>query len=290
MLDQLETLVALQKSGTMAAAATRLRLTPSAISKRIALLEQQVGYLLVEPKGRMVELTPAALRLVERMMPLLAEIKARIADEAAEEGGEISLGVSESVLGSWGPRFFERVAKRIPGLRLKFHAHRSPAVVERVRSGEYLVGICAGVEGSLPGLRSGLLVHEPMVIVPSGLKRFSLRRGATLEVISIETHALTWDLLRPQLRELRESHGIAVKVAQEIESFACVVQLAKAGFGHSLVPLGIAMELGVRENQMVRLPGTVHRGVSWVARASTLARPSLQKFFNEMARGECHLK
>lgn len=282
MIDQLESLIALSQAGTMAAAANRLRLTPSAISKRIALLEEMVGYKLAEPRGRKVELTPAALRLVERVGPLLMEIKSVLSDETGVEAGEITVGVTESVLASWGPELLAAVARDMPKIKMHIHAHRSPVIVERVRSGEYALGICAGVESRVPGLRSSLLVKEPMVIVPSGLKKLTLREGVT-DLISIEPHALSWDLLRPQLRALREERGFHLRVAQEIESFSGVVQLAKAGFGHGLAPLGMAVSLGVKADQLVRLPGeTLYRGVSYVARASTLARPTLQAFFESL--------
>ena len=97
MTEHLEALLALWKAGTMAAAANRLRVTPSAVSKRIAFLEDQVGYKLVEPKGRKVELTPAALRLVEKVDPLLAELRSVLTDERGVEGGELTIGVTESV-------------------------------------------------------------------------------------------------------------------------------------------------------------------------------------------------
>jgi DNA-binding transcriptional LysR family regulator len=283
MIDQLESLIAVHQTGTMAAAAVRLRLTPSAISKRIAFLEEQVGYPLAEPKGRKVELTPAALRLIARVSPLVAEIKSVLGDEAGAESGELTIGVTESVLASWGPSFLSQVGKAVPQIKFNIHSHRSPVIVERVRSGEYSVGICAGVENRLAGLRTQLLTKEPMVIIPSGLKKFSPKNLSTLEVISIEAHALSWDLLRPQLRALKELRGMQISVVREIESFSCVVQLAKAGFGHGLAPLGIATSLGVKANQLLHLPSiTLHRGVSCVARASTVSRPTFQAFFDSM--------
>ena len=49
MIDRFDALAALQSSGTMGSAASALRITQSAISKRIASLEREVGVKLVEP-------------------------------------------------------------------------------------------------------------------------------------------------------------------------------------------------------------------------------------------------
>ena len=67
MLDQLDALRALHETGTTRRAATRLRVTQSAVSKRIAALEERVGAPLLERHGRNVRLTPAALRLLPKL-------------------------------------------------------------------------------------------------------------------------------------------------------------------------------------------------------------------------------
>lgn len=66
MLDHIDTLATLADAGTMTRAATRLRLSQSSVSKRIAALEREVGRKLVEAQGRGVRLTPAGQRLLER--------------------------------------------------------------------------------------------------------------------------------------------------------------------------------------------------------------------------------
>ena len=69
MLENLETLINLSKSGTMTKTSLEMRVTQSAISKRIAHLEHYYGQDLVERKGRRVELTSAGVHLVEKVRP-----------------------------------------------------------------------------------------------------------------------------------------------------------------------------------------------------------------------------
>jgi len=49
MLEGIDALIALERFGTVSEAAVRLRLTQSAISKRIQALQRTVGFRLVEP-------------------------------------------------------------------------------------------------------------------------------------------------------------------------------------------------------------------------------------------------
>ena len=62
MMDNLEALMALAECGTMSRAALRLSITQSAVSKRIANLQSQLGKRLVErsgPAGRVDAVRPA---------------------------------------------------------------------------------------------------------------------------------------------------------------------------------------------------------------------------------------
>ena len=78
MIANLEALAALADLGTMTHAATRLRITQSAVSKRIAALEREVGQPVTEAHGRGVRLTPAGHRLLQRAAPaLLRPVAAR---------------------------------------------------------------------------------------------------------------------------------------------------------------------------------------------------------------------
>lgn len=270
MLDNLEALRALHEAGTMTRAATRLRITQSAVSKRIAALQDELGVQLVEPAGRRVALTPAAQELLQRVEPLVAELRHALHSERARSGGTVALGVSESILASWGPAALARAQRALPDVELAINAHRSPVAIERVRAGEYLLALCAGDPGPVPDLHVQHLCDEELVLVPARGRRVRL---ASADVITIERGAATWRSIEPQLRRLRRDRGIELTVTQTVQSFASVVQLARAGFGHGLAPRGIARALGVRPSALI--PTGIHRPITLIARPATLARPAV---------------
>lgn len=279
MFDQLEALAALRDEGTMTRAATRLRLTQSAVSKRIAALEARVGRPLVERAGRRVELTPAALRLLERAGPLLAELREILTGEVAEAGGEISLGVSESILASWGPAALAAALEAVPGISLRIHAHRSPVALERVRSGEYLLALVAGECEDAPDLAARHLFDEEMILVPSALGPLHLTPAHPLPVLTIEPAAATWQSLRPRLARLTRETGLRLTVERTLESFSAIVQMARAGFGHGLAPRAVARALGIPPAALVPLPAPgLARPISLAARRITFARPRITPF------------
>src|SRR5262245_17615125 len=114
MLDALETLLMLSELGTMGRTATRLRVTQSAVSKRIDGLSAALGTPLLERVGRNVRLTPAALALAERTRPLLSELRGALAGEQLAGRGRLAVGVAESLLSSWAPAALQRVKRALP--------------------------------------------------------------------------------------------------------------------------------------------------------------------------------
>ena len=137
MIENLETLVTLSKTGTMMEASTAMRISQSAVSKRIAALERYYDRELIERHGRRVVLIHHGTRLVERVTPLLSELRSVFLEDNALRKGKIILGVSEAILASWGPHFFAQIRDRLPEVEFEFHAQRSPVVLDRLRSGEY---------------------------------------------------------------------------------------------------------------------------------------------------------
>lgn len=279
MLDHIDTLATLADAGTMTRAATRLRLTQSSVSKRIAALEREVGRKLVEAQGRGVRLTPAGQRLLERTAPLVSSLRAAMREESEHEAGRLTVGISESILASWGPSVLKSVQKKMPQLHLSLNAHRSPVAIERVRSGEYALALCAGISEEAPDLQAHILLEEEMVVIPSRLKKLTIGNGDTIPLLTIERGSATWGCLERRIRRLQKRWKLRVEVEQTLQSFTCIVQMARAGFGHGLVPIGVARAMGIRAKDLVYLPAPgLTRPISVVGRGTTLALPLVQSF------------
>src|SRR4051794_16900640 len=91
-LRRLRLLRELNERGTIAAVADALRYTPSAVSQQLTTLEREAGVPLIEPAGRGVRLTDAALVLVEHADALLARAALAEADLAAAAGTVTGIG------------------------------------------------------------------------------------------------------------------------------------------------------------------------------------------------------
>ncbi len=277
MIANIETLSALSEWGTMTRAATHLRITQSAVSKRIASLEASTGHHLIERVGRGVRLTPAGVALLEKTDPFMSALRDALREDRPAGGGRLEIGVSESILASWGAEILAIVRKSNPRLALVVNAHRSPVALDHVLSGEYVLALCAGLAEDTPELRSEVVFEEPMVIVPSGLRRLDL--SGTVPVMTIEPHSATWQCIGHRIRVASRSWPFRIEVIQTLQSFVCIAQMARCGLAHGLVPIGIVNALGIRNSQVLAFPGPgLTRPVSLVGRSSAFTRPAVESF------------
>ncbi len=263
MLDGIDALVALETFGTVGEAATRLRLTQSAVSKRIAALQTQVGFRLVEPSGRRVSLTPRAVAFLDRARPLVAELRGLFKQVDVGSTTSFSMALADSIASSWGPAVIRRVVAELPAVGAELHAHRSVLVIESVRLGRYDVGMCT--ESTAAGdLVQQPLVDEPLVLVTSGL---SGRLDRKQPLICIEQTSATWRMTQPLLRKRHpELFGSELVF---VESFGAVAQMLKSGFGNGILPLGLALE--------TKIPRRCQRRLGVARRVSLMTRKSLHQ-------------
>ena len=278
MIENLETLLTLARTGTMMEASTELRITQSAVSKRISTLERYYDRKLIQKKGRRVELTQHGQRLVDKISPVLSELRDLFIDEVTSARGELVVGVSDAILSSWGPGVFHKISKEMSEVNFIFHTHRTPVVLDRIRSGEFMVGVCTGSDTMDTDLQSEVLTREPMVIIPSGLTPIDFPKRGELGVITIEDYSGAWRSFRDEVQRLRIRREVS------LESFFSVAQMAIAGFGHGMVPIGVARTLKVPESSLINLGEQgLYRPVRFVARKSTYSLPVVANFYQLLA-------
>jgi DNA-binding transcriptional LysR family regulator len=123
-LNLLFTLDVLLAEGSVAGAARRLRLSPSAMSRALARLREATGDPLLVRAGRDLVPSPRALELRERVNQLVhdAEAVLRPANQLdlAQLDRTFTLRTSEGFVENFGARLLARVGEEAPGVRLRF--------------------------------------------------------------------------------------------------------------------------------------------------------------------------
>lgn len=268
ILDGLEALAALERFGTVSEAATRLRVTQSAVSKRLQALQKAMGFTVVEPDGRRLRITADGSRLLERAGPPMAELRGLAVRSTLTALKEYSLALADSIAASWGPRVVASALSGLGDVRVDLHAHRSVLLIESVRLGRYHIGLCTDAPVSTDLLRFPV-IEEKIVMLHAGLGAAPAKEAP---LITIEPASATWRAIAPLLQanhpRLLDSRLVPV------ESFSAALQMVKAGFGNGLCPLGLAIEMNVPKSAYRELRG-VKRLVSLVTRKTV---PQFESF------------
>jgi DNA-binding transcriptional LysR family regulator len=123
-LNLLITLDVLLTEGSVAGAAKRLRLSPSAMSRALSRLRDATGDPLLVRAGRGLVPTPRALALRERVHQLVHDAEAVLRpDETLDLMGltrTFTLRTSDGFVESFGPALVARLGAEAPGARLNF--------------------------------------------------------------------------------------------------------------------------------------------------------------------------
>lgn len=123
-LNLLVTLDVLLTEGSVAGAARRLRLSPSAMSRSLARLRETTGDPLLVRAGRGLVPTPRAIELRERVGRIVEDGRAvlRPAErlDLARLVRTFTLRTSEGFVENFGPALVARAAAEAPGVRLRF--------------------------------------------------------------------------------------------------------------------------------------------------------------------------
>jgi len=277
MLDGIDALLALEKYGTISEAAVRMRLTQSAVSKRIQALERELDMRLIEPDGRKVKLTSKAYKFINKARPIIIELKNLSLEDDSANLANFALGLSDSIAGSMGPLVINQTLKNFKNIKLDLHVHRSLMLIENVLLGKYQMGLCTDSE-SRKELVSLHLYDEPMVLISCEMGR---KFNKNLPLITIEENSATWKSIGPKVKNDYQSLTSATQFIH-VESFLAVYQMTKVGFGNGLIPLGLSKELKISKNQVKKLKLT--RPISLVTRKTIAQLEIFDPFFKELKK------
>ena len=123
-LNLLVTLDVLLTEGSVARAAKRLRLSPSAMSRALARLRETTGDPLLVRAGRSLVPTPRALELRERVGQLVRDAEAMLRPQEVLDLKQLqrtfTLRNRDGFVENFGPELIARVGEQAPAVRLRF--------------------------------------------------------------------------------------------------------------------------------------------------------------------------
>ncbi|AKV09310.1 LysR family transcriptional regulator [Pseudomonas fluorescens NCIMB 11764] len=226
------TLDVLLAEGSVARAAKRLRLSPSAMSRALARLRETTGDPLLVRAGRGLVATPRALELRERVSQLVQDAEAVLRPAQQPDLKQLvrtfTLRTSEGFVENFGAPLIERLAEQAPGVRLRF-MHKPDKDSTSLRDGS--VDLETGVVGRAAGpeLRTQGLFRDRFIAVvrtghPLSQGEITPERYAAGGHISVSRRGLDKGPVDEALATLQLERQIVTIVA----GFSTALALARA--------------------------------------------------------------
>ncbi|MEJ5057092.1 MULTISPECIES: LysR family transcriptional regulator [unclassified Pseudomonas] len=234
------TLDVLLAEGSVAGAAKRLRLSPSAMSRALARLRETTGDPLLVRAGRGLVPTPRALELRERVSQLTQDVEAVLRPAEQPDLKQVvrtfTLRTREGFVENFGSALIARVASEAPGVRLRF-IHKPDKDSAGLRDGT--VDLETGVVGKAasPELHTQGLFRDRLIGVVSAGHSLSLgevtpARYAAGRHISVSRRGLDKGAIDEALERLELERQIVTVVS----GFSTALALARSSDLIATVP------------------------------------------------------
>ncbi len=225
-------------------AAEKLYLTQSAMSARVAALEEELGVLLLDRRDKQFRLTVAGTRFVsyaQKLLELQREVKAEMGS-GLTMSASLRIGAIESVLHSWLIPWIEKLRVEQPGLELELTVETTPVLMDQVQRGAQDIVFAALPSGG-EGVRTKALQSMPMCFVGQAVmhrkRAYTLTELSKGELLTFQRgsqpHVALLDALRQAKVENKRVHTIS--------SISAMAQLVQGGFGVATLPLAAAERL-----------------------------------------------
>jgi DNA-binding transcriptional LysR family regulator len=303
-LRQLEIIRAIADTGSFTAAGEKLRVSQSAISRQILLLEEELGEAVFHRIGRRIRITPAGeslLQLSHRVFQDVQDTVSAISDTQESLRGTMRLVGGMTVCLYVFPSLLAEMRRTHPSLDLKITVGSADRSIAMLRSGSGDLGLVTlPVEAadlvSVPVLQEELLLTtypaHPLAkkrqIVPADLDKQPF--------VLFETGSVT----RRLVDEFLTRERIEPDIVMETENVEIIKAMVRHGLGISIIPWqAAAADVAAKALFCSRIAGhTLRRQTGWLyPKMSRLPRPvsevmrvfeKIRPRFDESARAPRH--
>lgn len=231
-------------------AADQLYITQSAISKRIAQLELQIGKKLFDRIARQVSLTEAGKELLPRAQRILKEYEdalQAINDLSGEASGTLRLAISHHLGLHRLPPVLKQFSQQYPNVSLDIEFMDSEKAYELVLHGESEVAVITLALDSHHNIYSKKIWDDPLRFICAqdhplaNLKKPQLSDLAEYPIILPGLNTYTGRIIQ----NLFQREGIPLKAPMSTNYLETISTMVEIGLGWSVLPETLVRDLHV---------------------------------------------
>lgn len=236
----LELFISVVEEGSIARAASRNHIAPSAISRRVADLEAAIGLPLLIRSPTGVELTEAGRHAFARAVAVhgqLQSLEREVRSLSGEVAGVVRLCANASAIVGFLPERLKAFQAQYPLVQIALTERISDEVVRACMDDRADVGISANSK-TPNGLESWHFADDPLlVVVPHDHELASVDAPTFNDVIRFPLVALqAGGSLDQILKERADAAQTLLQVTVTVNSFDAQCRMVEAGLGIGIMP------------------------------------------------------
>lgn len=262
---------AVAENSSFTLAGRQLYVAQSAISRKIRLLEEELGDKLFKRVNKRIFLTPAGdtlLRYTNRVFQEIRNAALEISDLRDMKSGTLRIGSGMTACMYLLPPVIEDFRARFPQIEVQVVTGTAEMLIPQIRDGKIDLGVLT-LPIVAPDVEVTRFAREEMVLVASPKNRKLAKRRTLLAAELAEYPMIVFSRgtsTRALVDQYFERVGVAPVIAMESESVATIKPLVRINLGVSLLPLqsvlpearrGELHYLRIRDERIIRDIGLV---------------------------------
>ncbi|PLW69417.1 LysR family transcriptional regulator [Pseudohalioglobus lutimaris] len=241
-INNLRAFVLVAETGSFSEAAEKLHLTQPAVSKRVALLEEQLGAELFDRIGRVVSLTEAGNALLPHAKSVqreLARAERSVRDLSGEVGGQLRLATSHHIGLHRLPPVLSHFSRDYPAVHIDIDFMDSEQAYELINQGKAELAVVTLAPEEESSLLTTPVWQDPLEFMiardhellrgphPPDLKALS-RHPAILPGLNTYTGQI--------IKRLFDQHQLSLQVTLATNYLETIRMMASVGLGWTILP------------------------------------------------------
>ena len=254
---ELEAFVELAKELHFGKTASKLNMSPSALSRIIARLEEEYSTILIDRNNRQVLLTENG-RLFEKFAKEVIEKNNEIKDSfgggTTEIEGTLPIYASVTACYTILPDFIKIFTEKYPKIHLSVETGDPAGAIAAVRDNNAMVAVAAIPETGVASMETRSVIKTPLVFAAVKDGPYTKLEGSPQDMLSTVPLILPkTGLARSRFDHWIKSRNVKPVIAAETEGNEAILAITRLGLGIGLVP-EIVLENGVYKDEFIVHP------------------------------------
>lgn len=245
-------------SGTIRSAADKLGVAPSAISRQITQLEEELDCILIERHCKGVRTTEAGDLLLKHYRDVQANTETCIANLQALQGlksGHIALALGEGFIGEVMSQALPEFQAQFPDLTLSVHVAGSNELIRKLEEDEAHIGLLFHPPQHKRLRSHSVSLHPLRAIVPTNHPLVQLKRPVFLKDMLPYPMALQEAEfgVRQLIAVAEFKSRVRLNSAMTVNSFSLLKEFVRSGMGITILP-EFVVRRELDEGRVISLP------------------------------------